>query len=221
MIQSDNGLYRLEKMDIKHLARVAAEAFRDDPLTVYLLQGDTQKAKRLPIVFEYYAALGIKYGQVYASSPDMEAVSIWFDTPVRISLWQLISCGFPLKNLWCGFNYFQRDMQLNNLCDKMRDQLYPFSNKYLALLAVAPKYRMQGFASKVIRPILAELDRSNVTSYLETQNLQNVNMYRRWGYEEIGQFNLPLSNISLHAMLRKNRKDYHGGNSSSISLQAE
>ncbi|AHB13636.1 N-acetyltransferase [Dehalococcoides mccartyi] len=221
MIQSDNGLYRLEKTDIKHLAQAAAEAFKDDPLTLYLLQGNTQKARRLPMVFEYYAALGIKYGQAYASSPNMEAVSVWFDAPVRISLLQLISCGFPVKNLWCGFNYFQRDMQLNNLCDKMRDQLYPFSNKYLALLAVAPKHRSKGLASKVVRPILAELDRNNITSYLETQNLQNVNMYRHWGYEEIGSFSIPLGNISLHAMLRKNRKDQYGGNSSSISLQTE
>lgn len=207
MIQSDNGLYRLEKTDIKRLAYVTAEAFKDDQLTSYLLQGDTRKIKRLPVVFEYYAALGIKYGQAYASSPDMEAVSVWFDAPVHISLWQLISCGFPVKNMWCGFNYFQQDMHLNSLCDKMRNQLYPFPNKYLALLAVAPKYRSRGFASKVVRPILAELDQSNTASYLETQNQTNVSMYRHWGYEEIGRFGIPLANISLHAMLRKNRKD--------------
>ncbi|MCJ8312317.1 MAG: GNAT family N-acetyltransferase [Saccharospirillaceae bacterium] len=53
---------------------------------------------------------------------------------------------------------------------------------YLNMLAVLPDKRGQGVASELINPILEICQTNNVSTYLETSNINNIELYKKKGF---------------------------------------
>ncbi len=73
---------------------------------------------------------------------------------------------------------------------------------YLGSFAVDPEMQSQGFASKLIRPMLAHLDESKLHCYLEAQSESNVSLYEHYGFEVLAEGVVPDTNFSHWDMVR-------------------
>ncbi len=57
------------------------------------------------------------------------------------------------------------------------------SDYYLFILGVDQKYKGQGFASKLLKPMLKRLDEEGKVCSLITTNPVNLDLYRHFGFE--------------------------------------
>ena len=67
-------LYRVQKKDISKSVKVLADAFRHDPVWNKIYERESDIEKRFRAHFEVPVRYCLKYGEVYATSEDLEGV---------------------------------------------------------------------------------------------------------------------------------------------------
>ena len=75
---------------------------------------------------------------------------------------------------------------------------------YLPLIGVYPASQGQGVGNALMTHALARCDRDGVAAYLESTNPRNVSLYRRHGFEPLGEIRAGDA-PPLVPMLRKRR----------------
>jgi hypothetical protein len=55
----------------------------------------------------------------------------------------------------------------------------------------------------LLRPVLERIDRERMPSYLETNAVKNVAIYRRFGFDVVSEDRMPGMEVTTFAMLRK------------------
>jgi ribosomal protein S18 acetylase RimI-like enzyme len=187
----------------KQAAVAGANAFMDDPTTYYLIP-DPSKCPNLKYAFEYYLRLSVLgHDEAFITSPRCEGMAVWSPSTSRGSPFNVLRAGWPWLPLRCGWAYLIRDARMEHRYEKLRDELAPKPHMYLALLAVDPAYQGQGFATRLMKPMLARLDREKMSAYVETQNLKNAAMYRHFGFTLLREDAYPGTGFSLYLMLRQ------------------
>jgi ribosomal protein S18 acetylase RimI-like enzyme len=197
--------------DLIHLTRelveagsiTCAAAFADDETTRYLIP-DASKRENLRYSFEYYLRLTLLSGKgTFVTSPKCEGVAMWFESDHKESFFDHLRAGYPFLLLRIGWGFLLREANLDLHFSRLRRELAPKRHMYLSILAVDPAYQGQGFASKLMRPMLTYLDDQKIPAYLETQNKRNVEMYQHWGFGLLREEKLPETELKLYLMLRK------------------
>ena len=190
--------------ELVRLAAVAgANAFADDPSTLYLIPNPKNRQK-LYHAFEYCLRLSLlDHSETHLTSAGCEGLAIWVHSNSKSSFVNNIRAGWPWNLLRCGLTYLIRDLSLQRRYEALRREIMPEPHLYLALLAVAPKFQGQGLASKLVRPMLSRLDTEQLPAYLETQNLKNVAMYERYGFQLFRTDAVPRANFTMYLMVRR------------------
>lgn len=75
---------------------------------------------------------------------------------------------------------------------------------YLPLIGVDPMHQGKGIGDALMAYALERCDREGVPAYLESSNPRNISLYRRHGFEPLGEIQAG-SSPSLVPMLRKPR----------------
>ncbi|RJO60974.1 MAG: GNAT family N-acetyltransferase [Dehalococcoidia bacterium] len=114
----------------------------------------------------------------------------------------LLQAGYPLLPLRCGWRYLLLDGRSLAYCEKLKKKYAPARHCYLAALAVNPLHQGKGFASLLLKPMLAKLDADKMPCYVETQNMKNVAMYQHFGFKQVHETCMPGGNYPLYLMLR-------------------
>ena len=70
-------LYRVQKKDVRRVGEVLADAFQHDTLWHRIYEGESNIENRLHAHFEVPVRYCLKYGEVYATSADLEGVVVW------------------------------------------------------------------------------------------------------------------------------------------------
>lgn len=187
---------------VKPAALTGANAFIDDPTTRHLIP-NPKKRRNFHHAIECYLRLSLlNHTECYVTSPRCEGLVVWVRSDAPSRMINTFRAGWPWRPLRCGWTYFFRDTRVTLHYERLRKEIAPKPHLYLALLAVAPEHRRQGFASQLIRPVLARLDADNLPAYLETQNKRNVAMYERYGFHLIQEDIFPGTSITMYLMVR-------------------
>ncbi|HYZ91978.1 MAG TPA: GNAT family N-acetyltransferase [Actinomycetota bacterium] len=175
---------RLEPHDIGRAAEVLAEAFTDDPFSMWLFP---EKRLRERLVRSWAMQLRVVYipkGHSYATD-GLEGVALWTPPPglVRSSLSEQLRLLFPyirilgpgrLPRAAYGFGIIER--------------AHPSEpHWYLSAIGVAPHQQRKGFGGTLLQPVLDRADRENTLTYLETFRPENVPYYERFGFRVVGE----------------------------------
>jgi GNAT superfamily N-acetyltransferase len=193
-----SNLVRLNKSKVKPAAEMMARAFQDDPLSVYFIPDVYERKTKLPFVFQSLMRCGLSYGEVYATSLNLEGATVWFPSDkVDEALWR------NTRSDKVGKETESRQRAFGDYATSVHERHAPFAHWYLLLLGVDPIYQGKGYASILLRTMFARIDKEGLPCYLETQTEKNVSIYQHHGFKIVEEFIVPGSQVTTWAMLRE------------------
>jgi len=203
-------LYRLKAADRGRASSVLFEAFLHDPFFAYLL-GPRCTDERVATSFHRFTInVGLRYGVVQAPSAGIEGVAIWLPPGhTAITVWNAIMSGVlgikgaTVRHVKDVIRFVSRMVAYSSYAATLHEKHAPMPHWYLMVIGIGDAYRGMGYASRLLRPMLAQCDSKRLPCYLETHNPTNVDLYRHFGFSVMEAGTLPGSDTRQWAMLRK------------------
>jgi ribosomal protein S18 acetylase RimI-like enzyme len=180
----------IERADVRPLSKVLARAFYDDPLMLYMLPDDKARAKALPPMFAALTShhfLSRGGSEVASRDRRIGAATLW-DPPGqrKSSRWE------ELRMLPTLAWYFRsRGKQTQALGKAMEDAHPEEPHWYLMVIGSDPTVRGAGFGQALMRSRLDRCDGERAPAYLEASREELVGYYSRFGFEQIGEIQVP------------------------------
>jgi len=195
------GLYQLQVRDIPRAGAVLADAFQQDPVWIKVLADWDLNRKR--IFFETPVRFCLKFGEVYATSENLEGIAAWVPGDHSdMTVWRAIRSGSMLSGMKLGIRIF---MNMKSIFDSMeKDRKETMKGRdymYLIIIGVAADKQGQGFGGGLMRALIGECRRGGKTLYLETSTEQNVRMYEKLGFRQIRKITLPVIDLPQWEMI--------------------
>ena len=193
-MESDK-LYRVKKEDLPRLQELLVECFSRDPLYCQLIPDQETINRLLPELFECDLTEFFETCEIFAESPDMNALLVVSDesepyNPLTFYLaeaWAglrtdeyLIKEDPSLKTLW---NFVKGRDYLNS---RWTDQLHQEERLHVIYLAVRPTMQHHGLAAVLMEEVIAYAQSHHLMVSLETHNPANVPMYEHFGFKIFG-----------------------------------
>jgi len=198
------SLIQIKKDNAKPAVQVLVKAFRNYPLLKYYYPIASNREKISNYFLSFVVYSGIKYGEVYATSPNLEGIAIWIPSKnYPVTFWKMLR-SVPLSTIFSFGRYGGSKMShFSDYLDSVHQRLVPFKHWFLQTIGVAPKFQGKGFGSKLLRPMLSKIDKEYLPCYLETIDEKNVSIYERFGFKIIDKSIVPETEFINWAMLRE------------------
>ena len=207
---NENNLIRLNEGQVKAASEVLTRAYYDYPPYAYLFPNLDERSRNLPVLFEALLRFGVMYGEVYGISAKLEGVARWLPYwEAETTEEKIIQClgGKRQRREFAsimGLEFFKRLGTITKHMERCQKQYANFSHWYLGPIGVDPVYQGRGYASLLLKAKLAELDKENVSCYLETNTDKNIAIYQHLGFEVVEEGVFPDTNVPIWIMMRKN-----------------
>jgi len=197
-------MVRLHKDKTEEVCRILSQAMQNDPLSAFWFPDKTRRVQDLIDMFLPEVKYCFHHGIVYATSERMEGITLWLTVKsIPRTLGMLINNGalsllfkFPFRTIR-SMNAYEK------FAAKIHRNIAPLPHWYLHNIAVQRDFRGKGFAGKLIKPILLQLNKEEISCYLETQNPVNVHIYEHYGFRVMDVSEIPgTKGIKNWAMLK-------------------
>ena len=205
MFNDLENLFRFDKTNIHQAGKVAAKAyFEADDFSNSPIDPSKQM-KFLINLMNLTFRISQKFGWVYAPTKNIEGVAAWLPhDKTNLSNWHYIRNGALSVIIGPGKERRKQLMRYSNLANKKHKQHASFPHMYLYNLAIDPQHQGNGYASRLLTPMLAKLDENNLPCYLETHE-RNIPLYEHFGFELVEQISLPEFDEEVWLMMRYNK----------------
>jgi ribosomal protein S18 acetylase RimI-like enzyme len=188
----------------KRAAEVLVRAFWNHPPLQYYFPDEAERERIAPYFFSLTVFNGIRYGEVHATSPDLEGIAVWLPSDnYPVTLWRLLRSVPPSEILGFGRYGGSRMRGLGQYIDAVHGRLAPFKHWFLQAIGVDPQFQGRGYAGRLLRRMLARIDEAGLPCYLETLEEQNVRLYEHFGFTVAEESAIPETNLTNWAMLRE------------------
>ena len=203
MASSLNGLIRLSKSDISPAVDMLTRAFWEDTLSVYLFPNQEVRTKLLPILMKFRLKQGLQFGEVYTTSSKFEGLALWKHSDrVDNTLWEILRIAGLGPIMAMGRRRITQMLKIDKFVSQRRMKYAVAPYMHLGPVAVDPEHQGKGYASKLVRPMLDQLDQLGLPCYLEAQSESNVAIYEHYGFEVLAKGTVPDSDIPHWDMMR-------------------
>ena len=187
---ADIELRPVEGADVRALSAVLARAFYTDPVMNYMLPDDKARAKALPPMFatltrHHFLSRG--GSEVAHRSGVIGAATLW-DPPGRrkSSRWEELRMMPTL-----AWHFHSRAEQTKTLGRLMEEAHPEEPHWYLMVIGSDPSVRGAGFGQALMHSRLDRCDAEHAPAYLEASEAALVPYYSRFGFEQIGEIDIP------------------------------
>ncbi len=217
-------MYFLQQKDIKIAGDRLAEIFFEDPTSIYGFPDVNKRKNKLRYAFRSIAHVCLKFGTLYATSPDLEGI-IGF---LNVTNYNQFSRRFILSNIRNGIfrmglrniyrlalfgKYIKRNHLIHNL--KLKNNITNQANTtrifqpyiYLMVIGVQKDHRGKGIGSKMLRFLIDESENRQLPIFLETELKQNVQFYEKNGFNIVEQENVKKTGVTIWFMCKIPRID--------------
>jgi len=204
------GLYQLKKGDVKRAAEVLGRAFYNEPLALSAYREEERDRDGLLYFYQSGVRYGLRYGECYASSPEIEGIALWVTSnKYPVTFWRTLRSSSP----WIMFNMMRRigikrlkSMEhIGKHQDEAHKQLAPFEHYFLMVLGVDPEHQGKGHASELLKPMFARLDEKRIPCYTDTLTEKNAQMYEHLGFHVLEKSDISDTDFTSWALLREPR----------------
>jgi ribosomal protein S18 acetylase RimI-like enzyme len=207
-MNSNNNLDNLFKLTpdfIKEACKVAGSAFQDDPVTVFSYPDDGERRQKLQYGFYVVYKYGIKHGLAYATSKNLEGITIWLP-PKKVyqSIWSMMRYGMfhTMRKAGLKIKAMKRTMAIFNYEDEKHKELVPYGHWYFQNIAVKPEEQRKGYGGLLISTMIKNIESDGLPIYVETNTEKNVSIYQKHGFEILEHVMIPKTDVPLWCMLR-------------------
>ena len=168
----------LQAADIPGAATVAARAFSADPLAVAVYREKQDKKRQMEATFR--RLLEYVPGQVFVAKKDEQVVGM-----LRMIEWPQCQTSFTRMLISLPMML----IKLRGMAVRRLKAQYAWSKHHpsephwhLGPVAVVPEMQGQGIGSQLIEHFCRYLDQKGEVAYLETDKIENVRLYERFGF---------------------------------------
>jgi ribosomal protein S18 acetylase RimI-like enzyme len=173
--------------EIVTLAGVLGRAFYDDPIMVHLFPSSRARLAKATIAMTGEVHSYLERGEVWRRGP---AVALWLpplDGPRPAPARPTVAA------LWRSWRFLGRRLPHARRLAALMEQAHPHDppHWYLRIIGTDPDARGQGHASALLASMIDRLDADGLPSYLESSNIANLPLYRRFGYAELATIEVP------------------------------
>lgn len=197
------SLHRVSRQEVGKASAILARSFHDDPLWVHVVPDAARRERLLPHAFEVSLRLGLAFGEVVATSPALEGISIWLPGEnAAFSAWQVLRAGAFGAGIKIGLRRGQLLQRLTVQVEHHRRTKVPRPFMYLSVLGVATHCRGKGIGTRLLRAMLDETDAAGLPVYLETETESNLRFYERLGFSVMDRLTGPDSPVTFWGLLR-------------------
>ena len=198
------------KSDTARIAAVFLSAFREDPFMRSLFSSARDSQKAMDADFRYMIEKARVNGVVFRTSAAYEGASIWCLTGFPKSTFSL-----NVRIAWFMLNQFKgadlkKFVSFYLKVENAHIRIISQPHYYLELLGVDVQFQGMGYASKLVKPVLAHADRCRRCCYLETQNEKNAALYQHYGFKVVDTIQPGFGGTEYYLMLRKAKKRKSG-----------
>ncbi|MDX1797456.1 MAG: hypothetical protein R3255_02295 [Candidatus Lokiarchaeia archaeon] len=194
----------LSKVQIKPASQIVSKAFFEDPLMLCLFPKPKERKRKLRLMMELLIRIGMKYGVVHATSLELEGIAIWFPSnKAKITpLMGLLNGGFSYF-FKLGSKAVRKQNKIYNYIYTKHKKLLPSYHWYLSIIAINPVYQGMGFSRILLSSMFNHIDKQNISYFLDTNNKENVLIYKRFGFKILEEYQIPDTRIVNWAMIRE------------------
>jgi ribosomal protein S18 acetylase RimI-like enzyme len=197
-----NDFYKLTHDDIEKGSEVLRNAFIDYPTFRYLFPDLNEREKKLRQIMRFFLKCGLIHGNVIAPSKDIEGISIWYKSKdLNFSLGSLLKAGLISLLLNLGTKSFNRFKRLGDTKKSNRDKIIEEEYYFLDVIGIDPSFARRGYAKLLIDSILLQVDKENMSCFLETSNIKNIDYYSRHGFDLLSKYEY--DGLESFCLLRK------------------
>jgi GNAT superfamily N-acetyltransferase len=197
------GIYEVPRDRIDAAADATADSFigASCPIGIFMFQGepDSPVLKR-----RFYRSLVTSCSPkalIHGTSPDLEAVSIWF--PPGMDHSEDVDMDPFVPGDFHDPGTMGRIQAVNDVIDELTGHLGDEPQWYLHLVAVRPQFAGLGYASILVKPMLAKAAGEGLPCTLITQTMDNVRKYEHWGFRVVKEMAVPGSREKFCSMRKE------------------
>jgi ribosomal protein S18 acetylase RimI-like enzyme len=165
--------------DRRLLADLITQAFAADPPSRWLYPNDEQYWRFFPRFVEVFGGSAIDYGTAEIAGED-GAAALWLPPgahPDEAALGALLEESVAPALLPTAFALFEQ----------MTEHHPAEPHWYLPLIGVTPAQQGHGYGSMLLEHAAERCDRERLPAYLESTSPRSVPLYRRHGFEVVGE----------------------------------
>jgi len=198
------NVLRLNKSHVKSASEVLDRAFENYPLHVAFIPDEFERKRKSRYFIEFFVRYGLLYGEVYATSPKLEAVIMWLPSEkADFTLWRMIRSGILLYVFSVGRKTISRMMSIGDYITSIHKSYAPFPHLYVWYIGVDPKFQGKDHGGTLIKAMLARADGGQLPCYLETHTKEDVALWEHYGFKVIHETVIPGTEVTHWVMLRK------------------
>ncbi len=194
------GIYEVPRDMIDKAADASADSFIGAacPIGIFMFQGEPDQ---LALKRRFYRSLVTSCSPeavVHATSPEFEALSIWF--PPGMDHSEDVDVDPFVPGDFQDPGTMERMQAVNDVIDALTGHLGDEPQWYLHLVAVRPQFAGKGYASILVKPMLAKAAQEGLPCTLITQTMDNVRKYEHWGFSVVKEMAVPCSGEKFCSM---------------------
>lgn len=192
---------RLTSRDAHTAGTILARAFQEFSLMRFFHPDPEERLRSLSATYTAMVRYGIRHGEAYATSPEMEGAIMWLPSEkARMTFWRNLQSG-QLNWPWKRKNPLR--VVYTAFINEVRERCVPGPHLHFRIVGVQPEYRGKGYSSALIRLMLDKADAAQRPVYLETQSEKNVAIYEHLGFRIVDEDKVPGVGMPSWGMLRE------------------
>ena len=180
--------------DQNRVAAAMTLAFASDPVARWIFSDSHQYISAFMPFVSLFGGKAFDHDSAFVIG-EFSGVALWLPPgtePDDEPMMELFEQNIPEPKLGAIFSLFEQ-----------MASFHPHEpHWYLPLIGVEPIFQGQGYGSELMRHALVACDRDQKLAYLESTNPANLSLYKRHGFDELGEIRAEDS-PPMYPMLRE------------------
>jgi ribosomal protein S18 acetylase RimI-like enzyme len=197
------GVSILSTQDTEWAAKTLEQAFYTDQLLNFIYSDTIDKPGKLTWFFRTTFRLAALYGVCLGTAEQDGVLMMLPHNQTAMTIDKMLRSGLMAAPFKMGWGSFSRMMRFMDFAEKEHKAAISVGHYYIMTVGVLPERQGLGVGKRLMSKALEIVDAHNMACFLETQNQNNVPIYRKLGFEVVSDKEIPKGGLHNWGMLRQ------------------
>ena len=186
----------LSRKQLKYFARMAAEAYVNDPVHSYVTKSEIFRKRFVYHFMMERLSTSAREDIIYIDE-DNRGICVWREAHNEYDVLDFLMC----PNCFFLYLYWPKTIKTLMAYAHLDVKVFPENTLIISPVFVDPKHQGKGIATKLIKQGISDLTAKGYKLGLEAQSQENVAFYQKLGFKTIKQDYWKREKIQNHYML--------------------